>query len=258
MPAFYFQMNFAIPGGMGFTNILELNPNKMAAGIDDFKNLVTAIFGEYLGDLRISRVDLNADIEIPVDYLYRSLRIPGKRKGKTFYGNDGPGRQTHSNRGVTGFYIGCSPSQLRVYDKRLELKERRKDVSGLPPILTRAEWEFRNKRCPIRYLAELPQLLEIHPFDLIEVIPYLGAYDFHNDCLASVKRFTLDRLAEEYGIQDAARILNRDRNFRRDYRDLMSWINASTIKDRLHDSYLRGTRRFFNGLPGDPLMEVAS
>jgi hypothetical protein len=248
VPAYFLQMNFKVPGS-GLVHIFETNPNKLPKGQRMLQQLLCTIFGENaVNRLKISRLDLNADIEVPVDWLRRAIRIPRKRK-TTSFGSDGIVGD-YTNRGLTGFYIGRSPSLLRVYDKREEMKTLRRDVSGLPPILTRVEWELRQRRCPIHRLNELSSLLEQRPFDPLQIIETDDVYDFHNAPGDSTKRFLLKELSQQYGCHDAIRILNAcGRNYSRDYKNIA--VNTSEIKERLHASYLDGLHRFFRNEPAD-------
>jgi hypothetical protein len=248
-PAMFLQMNYHVPG-TGAVHVLELNPNKMPEGVFTLSQLLIRMFGDDLNEMKVSRVDLNADIELPVDYFRRTLRVPGKRKTTTF----GTELSEFTNRGVTGIYIGRSPSLLRVYDKREEMKQARLDVSGLPPIYTRLEWELRQRRSPIHYLLQLPELLDFRPFEKLEIIESAPVYDFHNDTVNSRKKLLFDTLSKDYGLHDAVRILNKGRNFRRDYEGL-AFASTSDIKQRLQESYIDGVQRFFANQEADLRIE---
>ena len=140
-PAFFLQLNFQVPGKPS-VHILEVNPNKLPEGNRDLERLIERIFGRYTENLKVSRIDPNADIQVSVDYFYRTLRVPLKRKSSRYLEAPAQRETTFSNRGMTGFTIGASPSFLRVYNKREEMKRRRENIEGLPPVLTRFEWEL--------------------------------------------------------------------------------------------------------------------
>jgi hypothetical protein len=241
-PQFYLHTNFqAFPGDV-IRHLVEFNPNKLRNGYLDLVNLLDRIFGPYRPDLKISRMDPCADIEMPVDFFRFNMRIPRKRKNTEFAELDTS--RTYSNRGVTGFYIGANPSLLRVYDKREEMKRLRQEVDYLPPILTRVEWELRHKKLPITWLSQFRELLDYQPFEKIEICETDRIYDFNYDTENSRKKFLLDRLTDEYGRQEAIRIVNRSRNFKRDYGSIV--MKSPEIIDRLHQSYRDGVTRFFN------------
>jgi hypothetical protein len=248
-PAVFLQLNYHVPG-TGAVHVLELNPNKLPEGIRTLTQLLIRIFNDDFNELKVTRVDLNADIEIPVDYFHRALRIPRKRKTTNFLSEIGE----FTNRGLTGFYIGRSPSLLRVYDKREEMKQARQDISKLPPIYTRLEWELRQPRSPIEYLLQLPELLDFKPFERLEIMEGAPCYDFHNDTMNSRKKFLFDSLNKDYGLQNTIRILNKGRNFSRDYGEIVS-TNTTDIKKRLQDSYIDGIQRFFSNQEADSRIE---
>ncbi len=122
-PAFFIQNGFLVPK-RDPVQILEVNPNKMANGREDLDVLVGWIFGPS-AEFKISRIDLNADLEAPVDSFFRSLRIPYKRKSARYSESRSRTIQVHGNCGITGLVIGASPAQLRVYDKIQEQRVRR-------------------------------------------------------------------------------------------------------------------------------------
>jgi hypothetical protein len=248
-PAFFLQMNFAAFKGSEFKQILELNPNKLENGMEDLNNLVKLIFGPDCGDLKISRIDLNGDVEVPIDYFFRAVRVPFKRKATKYLESDSQSIQVHGNAGITGIQVGASPSLLRVYDKRQELKKRRKDVSSLPKILTRLEWELRHSKCPVRYLSELPELLDIEPFEKIELLDTPEFYDFDSDFKTAKNQIIYTKLIEDYGAHEAARILNKGRHFKRDFRPAL--IDNEKLKMEIQESYLLGVERFFNNQGAD-------
>src|SRR5262245_59734796 len=101
---FFLQMHYNVPG-TGRIHVLELNPNKLPHGCHTLAEVVTWIFEDAVNELKISRLDLHADIELPVDYFRRTLRVSPKRKTSAFVLDRGD----YTNRGLTGFYIGRSP-----------------------------------------------------------------------------------------------------------------------------------------------------
>jgi hypothetical protein len=248
-PGFFLQLNFSAFAGDRIRHILELNPNKLRHGFSDLNHLLERIFGRDFPDLKISRIDPCADIEVPVDFFRRSLRVPAKRKSTEFAAGERDPVRTYSSRGITGFYIGSSPAALRVYDKREEMKRLRENVEYLPPTLTRLEWELRHRKCSISYLSELYGLLDYQPFERIQVLDMREVYDFHNEPEDSLRRFLFNRLSAEQGTQEAVRILNHSRNFKRNYRSLA--CDRTEIKEKLNESYLDGVRKFFNNEGAD-------
>ena len=248
-PPFFLNMNFAAFKGSEFKQILELNPNKLENGLEDLNQLIAFIFGPGCPDLKISRIDLNGDVQAPIDYFFRSVRVPLKRKATKYRESDSQSIRIHGNAGITGFQLGASPSILRVYDKVQEQRKLGEDVSNLPEILTRFEWELRHGKCPVRYLSELPELLDYEPFEKIELLDTPEFYDFDNDFRAAKNQLIYNKLIEEYGAHEAARILNKGRHFKRDYRPAL--LENDQLKKEIQDSYLLGVERFFNNQGAD-------
>jgi hypothetical protein len=247
VPGFFLDLNRMTPNGR-IVNIFECNPNKLHRGKSTLDQLLERLFQGKMF-LKTSRIDLNADIvDVSVDFFRRSLRIPRKRKTTEFALQD-LSTASYSNRGVTGFYIGRSPSLFRVYDKRLEMKSLGENVDSIPPIYTRLEWEYRHRKCPIRSASELSLLKDLRPFDSLEILDVGSGYDFHNELDTSLRRYTFNQLAADYGAHEAARILNGKRNFKRDFDPLT--LNTESLRELLQESYLRSIRRFFDNQYSD-------
>jgi hypothetical protein len=135
-PFVFLELNFFAPGGkLPPQTVVELNPNKFEDGFAGVSRLLDSMF--WLKDaVKVTRLDLNSDVErATVQYFRDALRYPRKRKS----GDIGEWRK----RGTETVYLGRSPSLLRIYDKRQEQKYHRADVSALPAVLTRLEWETR-------------------------------------------------------------------------------------------------------------------
>ena len=240
-PAFSLLLNY----GVHQRYLLELNPATLPNGAHDLTSLLKEI-GWSADDLQINRLDLCADLDLPVEYLYRTLRVPNKRVTEVI-------SRSVNNRGVQGYYVGKNPATLRVYNKLAQLKRFKNDAQSLPAQLTRVEWEFRGKKCPVRRLSQLPKLLEIDPFECIEILESEAVFDFHGNTKASLKRFNFNQLAKEFGAQEACRILGHQRHFKRDFGRVL--VNRSEIKKAMCQSYIRGLQLFFQNQPSDLIWE---
>jgi hypothetical protein len=246
-PGFFLDLNRMTPDGRT-VNIFECNPNKLRHGKRTLDEILERLFQGRMF-LKVSRIDLNADVPgISVDFFRRALRIPRKRKSTEFAVQDF-GTASYASRGVTGFYIGRTPSLLRVYDKRSEMKSLGEDVESIPQTYTRLEWEQRHRKCPIRTALELPQLQDFRPFDSLEIVDVGSNYDFHNDLQCSFRKYIFNSLAQDYGAHEAVRILNAKRNFKRDFAPLT--LNTDSLRELLQNSYERSTRRFFENRYSD-------
>ncbi len=123
------------------------------------------------------------------------------------------------------------------------MKRSGKDLSQYPETFTRVEWEFRNKRCPVRRLSQLPELFDYKPFDSLEFLDTDKYYDFHNQTVESCNKFSFDQLAAIMGSHEAARILNKGRHFKREFSKIL--ITGKSIKADLQNSYLQGLQLLF-------------
>jgi len=256
------DLNFKIAGSKEPPSTrIETNPNNFDGGWWSLRQLVSAILSDDFEDLRVTRLDLNADIEdVSVQYLRDSLRAPKKRKSGEI--------KEWKSKGAETFYVGRNPAKLRVYDKIQELKYKGEDVSQFPEVLTRIEWELHGDRIlkcagmPDEYgvtrpqavlgkaktqaffFSELPVLRECQPFRSLEFIENIPYYDFRYDSAASLKRFTLQALSKKLGANDAIRVFNFRRNFSRDYKPIL--LDNGKLRERIEASYCRSIDRFFN------------
>jgi len=249
-PFVFVELNHSVPSGkLPPQTIVECNPNRFADGFDGVCRLLDSMF-QLKDALKVTRLDLNADIEgVNVQYFRDALRYPQKRKS----GDIGEYRK----RGTETLYIGRRPMLLRVYDKIQELKYHGVDPSSLPPVLTRTEWESHGRRwnllphtpgAEITHFSDLPNLLRFQPFARLELFE-VPVYDFENETQGSIHRLTFQALAEKQSAQAAVSILNKKRNFSRDYRHLL--LNNEDVLNQIQKSYLDTTRRFFNNQGAD-------
>ena len=98
-------------------------------------------------------------------------------------------------------------------DKIQEIRYRREDVSGFPPVLTRVEVEAHGKKVPYRFLSEIHCLLEYDPFEDVEVIESHENDDFRNSPQHLSLLYLFNKLSDERGASEAARIMKTHRNF---------------------------------------------
>src|SRR5262249_24506723 len=138
-----------------------------------------------------------------------------------------------------------------------ELKCQGVDVSRLPSVLTRIEWELRHGRwnnlphtngAEVTCFSDLPNLLKFHPSANLQLLE-VPAYDFENDTQNSINRLLFHALSSKQGAQSAVAILNKKRNFVRDYLDLL--VNNEALLKKIDESYLDTTRRFFDNQGAD-------
>jgi hypothetical protein len=242
-PQFMLQLNMIAPGGkQPPQTVIECNPNNFKNGYKGLCDLVDWILPD-APDLTISRVDLNGElVGTSVQYCHDVTRIPGKRKSSDV------GR-IWRNKGAETFEIGKPPSQLVVYDKIAERKYKGEDISVLPPVLTRYEWRYKHDHCPVRLFSEFHEMRDIDPFTKVQFIESAEYYDFKTDPVGSYRRLGYNAAVARLGAQDAYRVANTTRNFKRDSRAFL--VERSQLHERLRDSYLSSVEKFFNNEGAD-------
>lgn len=204
-------------------------------------DLVTTIFQSATG-LLIVRLDLAADITLSAESIFRSLRVLYKTDLRLFGIEQNGVVAAAMGLGFTGFTAGKNP-QLRAYDKAAQLRSAGETYDG-PVPLTRVEWQFRGNHCPVRQLELLEQLRDHKPFHSLQFLEIPAAYDFQNDLRPSLRRFTINKLTEDYGMTAATRILSSfTTNFNRDF--LSQALPVDGISAALDSSFQAGLERFF-------------
>ncbi len=239
--SFYLQLNFTPNRNEPPRNVLEVNPNKIPGGVHDLFKLLDSLFDGFDPALfKISRLDLNADVGLPVEQIFHSLYVPPKRKAESHLLTDKEGRtRTQFKRFLTGFYIGGSPALLRVYDKREELRAKGTDVSGIPDPLTRVELELRHDRCPVRFLSEISGLVDVEPFRGLQFLKF-SSQSAHGP--QGTRRASLEDLVRRFGMHQAIRSLNGNRHFRRDYEGILEPMPE--MNALLQGAFMEGVKRF--------------
>lgn len=240
-PAFYLLLNFTVSRRDPPRHIVEVNPNNMAGGLRELDNLLGLLFeGFGPAAFNISRLDLNADVCLPVEQIFHTLYVPPKKKAESHHLTDKEGRTgKHFKRFLTGFYIGGSPGMLRVYDKLEELRVKKKDVSGMPDPLTRIEFELRHHKCPVRILSDIFRLAAVEPFRGLQFFKFSPQIILGQQ---SARRTCLQDLVRSVGMHQAIRSLNGDRHFRRDYEGILEPMPE--MSDLLQRAYMEGVKRF--------------
>ncbi len=243
-PQYAVGLNFIAPGGaQPPMTWFETNPNNYEGGWNEVEETAEEIFTlENLPDLKLTRLDLNADIDgVSVHYFRDSLRIARKRTN-----NEEVRGQDWRRNDVETFYLGKNPARLRVYDKIQELKFRGEETKQLPDTVTRLEWELRGVRCPIEQFLDVPnKLQDQRPFAAMELTECPDYYDFKIDPKRSVALLTYRELAKREGAQQARKYLNSQRNFSRAYKEIL--INNDALKLRIEESFRRSNARLLSG-----------
>lgn len=178
-----------------------------------------------LGD--ITRIDLCADVKVSFEWVFERVRLKYKRIS-SLYMSDQLGSRT-------GFYIGLKPDYILIYDKAFELveKSRRLKLKRLQEVprgvLTRFEIRLFNNKVPIKSITEIYKLLELNPFEKLEVI------EFEN----TKKGRQLKELSEKYGYHTAQKRLNQNNNFNTKF---TNHFYKSELNQKIYEQYQSGLK----------------
>jgi hypothetical protein len=249
MPFMRVRLNYRPPGQKAPITVIECNPNKFAGGHRDFVRLLKLMFGDRWGLVRSSRIDLNADIVgVPVYFYRQSVRIPRKRKAVEC----GTFAQSFNSAGVETYGVGRSPDLTRFYNKIKELDSKGTDTAAFPPVLTRVEREMQYRKCPVATAEDIPKLQNYRPFDNLQffVTPQIAALQRLDHPDSFYKQYVVSKMAEDFGMHETARILNKSpehrRQFMRDFRDVLGTVDQQALRQQLENAYLDSITRFFN------------
>lgn len=113
-PQYMVELNFIAPGGARPPmTVWETNPNNYDGGWREVEETAEAIFTlENLVDLKLTRMDLNAEATPSVHYFRDALQLPMKRTNNSVMQG-----MEWKRTDVETFYVGKAPARLRVYDK---------------------------------------------------------------------------------------------------------------------------------------------
>ena len=240
--------------------------------LSQMARIVAGVFEVNPEDLELMRVDLAADLpEIPVAHVYQLLRVKLKRSADAIGELD---FETIGGRRLEYFRYGKSPNCLRVYDKPAECKARMpqilkrvspdaelptfQDLFGFSPdaTLTRVERQAGGGRVPneLAKFGQLKEAADFNPFANIEILR--GKIPLPDPARVgdarALKIAGLQAYLDAYGVQQARAILNRNRNAKRIFDDLDSYLlqeQASTdlTVDSILHSYRSSVRAQIDG-----------
>lgn len=193
---------------------IELNPSKFA-NFDSLAAMLSNVVT--IGSTRITRLDHTVDIEPSLRIIHESL-IFSRKKFREIYG---------AGHSLTGFYVGKHPEVLCVYEKKIGNE-----------TLTRIELRQHGEKAPIRRFVELPQLTNFRPFDRLEFKSVKPQCSLRESSKAALLR----ELVGKVGAQGAYKLLNRNSNFKRDFRGVLE--RPAEIPD-LNDLYQKNLKSFF-------------
>jgi len=183
-------------------------------------------------DFKITRMDFNVDIPIPVKRIRDSVYISRKRNFfqyvRDFYANDYIKQYN--------FSIGKRPEKFTAYDKIKEIRHRRfqadidektiyEEQFGFDEI-TRLEFKRNGDKLPFRYLSELSQLKNYDPWE------NLNFYNVKDMLYERCRIFK--RKVNTWGMQKAIKLMGKD--YTRS--SFMKYLVEDTnLKELVHESY---------------------
>lgn len=196
----------------------ELNPSRYSSFEEVCR--VISTFGIPLNELHICRIDLCADIEVPLFELKRGLWAPRKRLETHFFSCT-----------PTGLYLGRRPDQIAVYTKKTAQLD-----------LTRIERRQWDSKCAIQNLLDFPILAEFNPFHSLRHFEFLPREQCSASRLAAYDG--LRATADLTSIAEASRRYRGQRNFSR---SVLPLLRDTDIISRLHNQFRQNMNRFLSG-----------
>ncbi len=208
-----------------------------------FKNMrkvrrwLKKLFGEFYShalDAKILRLDCAIDVAIAIYELEKNLVYP---RGRTV-------TKWRSNKKTT--YLGVPPKETCIYQKAVpgNKLDYHREVSSDMVECTRIETRFFNKKVPITCLREIEKLREINPFEHLQIYRTKNLLPLNIPPQTRIKIAAFRDLSRRHGAQEARRILNFDRNFKR---TVEKYIQPSEHSFDLHRAWKRRVRRFLDG-----------
>lgn len=171
---------------------------------NEYLGFIGNIFGEWIEQARIYRVDLAVDYKTPFSNILKCLDVAHKRQKTEFLEKSGV---------KTGIIVGAGSNKLVIYDKG---KER-----GISEHISRIELQLSGNSAPKSSILQLPESLcfgDFNPFRIIRLhdVEINSISSNHpNPVLERMNEFKT--LADHNGFYGARKSLNQSRNFDRDY-----------------------------------------
>jgi|GEM_PF-5738682 len=195
------------------TSYVEINPRTFGSYQKAIDFLKTIIVDFDINDgHKISRLDLCVDVYgYPLEYFKDCCNIKHKRHQEVYVSSS------------KSLVYGKPPQRITIYERD------KRDPSLKDQVVTRVESQCRGDKLPIHRLGQAEQLINHNPFEKI----YFLQTDYNYTEIKNrreAKNFAyLKRLVEQYGINDARRIINKDGHFARDYEKFLIRVNEPDL-----------------------------
>jgi hypothetical protein len=193
---------------------------------NQYIRLLEDLFGEWIDNFRIYRIDLAVDYMTPFSNLLKCLDIAHKRQRTEFQEKSGL---------KTGLIVGVGSNKLVIYDKANE--------SGLNESMSRIELQLTGKSVPTTTIHQLQETLcsaDFRPFGIVrlhDVEVHSHPSTHPNPVVERINEFKT--LVQHNGFYGARKSLNQARNFDRDYAKHLTLSHWSLDPNEvLHESLM--------------------
>lgn len=216
-----------------YSRKLLTNP-KFFFSVVEYSNFLIQLFGlNQYENLKLYRLDFNVDLKLSFDEVKKMLRVKYKNINRH-----------NLNRGcdLKSLLFGGGDSKIAVYDKKTQLESKGIQIDE---DVTRIEVRLTGKELPVSLLCELSCLASLNnhgrflnPFNRVSLEPVIlidiNNVDSHEQLIKLVR---LQTLMDAEGFDYAYKFLNRNGNFNRDYRGLISYGDSSIDLNKVfHDN----------------------
>jgi len=204
----------SLPPALGIaTSYIEANPRAFGSyrKYIDFMRSIIKDF-DVNDQHKISRIDLCVDVyDYPLEYFKDCCNIKHKRHQELYVSSS------------KSLVYGKTPQRITIYERD------KRDPFLKDQLVTRVESQCRGKKLPILRLSQVRQLINYNPFEKI----YFSKTNYNYTEIKNrreAKNFAyLKRLVEQYGINEARRIINKDGHFARDYEKFLIRVNEPDL-----------------------------
>lgn len=190
-------------------------------------------------DAKIFRLDLPVDIASSLDFYFRHLHQPRARNQKI------------TKRGKRTLELGAYPLGTHVYEWEcppsfvdLFLDKRRPNDRGNIRV-TRIEPRRWGKKVPIQSLRHVDELKKFDPFQHLRLIGDLVHIPDHLPSSTKNMLIAFQTLSKEFGVQEARKRLNQQRNFSRTVEKYLQPIPPGILQK----AWKKHIRRFLGAEP---------
>ncbi len=228
---FYFRKKYFADSNTYSVSHIVSNPSKFNS-MSEYLGCIKPLIEPFsLNDLKIRRMDLSCDYEMPFSTFNESIDIKLKKSKRDYL---------KAGKEISGVYFGTGSETIMIYNKSLEQKE-------ILQIKSRIEAQLKGNKLPTKLATDLEnsellisKIAYSNPFINSEI--YDITYNSEIEHQEQIKEFKI--LASAFGFQGAKQQLNKNRNFERDYGHL---IKRQLLTPQPADVLIEGVKQFLAG-----------